>query len=309
MSTCFSTGCNEKPAFRCKCTNPETYICINHLGIHSMKGTHMPEPLIGISSTTEKSSLIHKLNYSLNYLTEMQNTVVRTSKVLINYIKKEITKFSLEIQGRKAEYIKILTLINTQQGLIKNKDYEHLQNQKYYNSKTLCENIYRHAARKYSELLESISMHLFLRYQKSYPEASDLKLTFSVCDMNRIDTSLKCAECQQIKLNNEFSASNPNNICELCLGIFTPETWNPPPPNYFYPPPPGHHPPPPPGNRPPPPGHHPPPPPGHYPPPPGNHPPPPPPGHYPPPPPHHFYQPPPMQKCPPHIRPICPFQL
>lgn len=307
MNTCFSTGCNEKPAFRCKCTNPETYICINHLGIHSMKGTHMPEPLIGISSTSEKSSLIHKLNYSLNYLTEVQNTVVKTSKVLINYIKNEIARFSLEIQARKEEYNKILTLINSQQGFIQNKDYERLQNQKYYNTKTLCENIYKQAGRKYSELLESISMHLLLRYQKSYPEISDLKLSFSVCDMYRIDTSLKCTECQQIKINNEFSTSDPNNICDLCLGVFSSEVWPPPPPHHGMPPPPPNHfyPPPPPGHHPPQPPHgfHPPPPP------PGHYPPPPPPGHYPPPPPHHFYQSPPMQKCPPHVRPICLFQF
>lgn len=153
---------------------------------------------------------------------------------------------------------------------------------------------------KFSELIESISFHELLKYQKPYPEPTELKLSFSVCDLRKIDSSIKCCDCQQVRPENEFLApSDIRNYCCLCLGTYTPETLAP----TFYPPPPppnfgghhggGHH-----GG-----GHH-----GG-----GHH------GgghkkhhggrHSPP---RNWYPPPgtpPPQKCPPHIRPVCAFPV
>ena len=88
---CFESGCTNRIAFACSCTNPKTYSCDDHYVWHlRTPASHLPESLIIQLSSVQLNALLPKLGELLQYLQEYEMGIIRNGKDLIGFITKEI---------------------------------------------------------------------------------------------------------------------------------------------------------------------------------------------------------------------------
>jgi hypothetical protein len=282
MTSCFFVNCRDPVAYRCRCNNGETFVCLAHLGVHfTSKGEHVHESVMKTVAENEASPLVMKLGLMVRYLTEVQAGAVAVAQDVIQAIKGELARFSNVLQRQQQSYQRLLESLHSDDRKIHPDESSSIVNFRCYSLLRGFSHYAVSAKQGFADLLYSISMHCKLGYAKS--ETSDVQWdSAGFGEMRKAAETLQCAACAGLRPETEFWPGDLGAVCLICAGALG--GWPPPGGGHRW----GseerpwkkHH-----G------GHHG----GHH----GKH------KH--PPPPHMQFPPPSPMQCPPHARPMCPF--